>query len=110
MTSVIIKDYSAYSFVVYGDTKIHKDKLKELGGRYNGKLSVGPGWVFSLDKKDVVQEWYDNLKLNADSGIVDSRDKIIEELKKENAELKKELDVFRKWMSDLGYHPSQIGF
>jgi hypothetical protein len=103
MTSVIINDYSAYSFVVYGDTKIHKDKLKELGGRYNGKLSVGPGWVFSLDKKDVVQEWYDNLKLNAD--IVDSRDKIIEELKKENAELKKKLDDV---MSDLGYDPSQL--
>ena len=96
MSSVIIKDYSAYSFVVYGDTKVHKDRLKELGGRYNGKLSVGPGWVFSLDKKDVVQEWYDNLKVDGN----DSHNEI-EALRKENAELKKELDVLLEEIKEL---------
>ncbi len=95
-SSVNIKDYSAYSFVVFGDTKIHKDKLKELGGKYNGKLSVGPGWVFSLDKKDKVQEWYNELNLSSDP-----RDEIIEQLKKENEMLKKEITELREQNQEL---------
>jgi hypothetical protein len=95
-SSVNIKDYSAYSFVVFGDTKIHKDKLKELGGKYNGKLSVGPGWVFSLDKKDKVQEWYNELNLSSDP-----RDEIIEQLKKENEMLKKEITELREENQEL---------
>jgi hypothetical protein len=95
-SSVNIKDYSAYSFVVFGDTKIHKDKLKELGGKYNGKLSVGPGWVFSLDKKDKVQEWYNELNL-----FSDPRDEIISQLKKENEMLKKEIVELREENQEL---------
>jgi hypothetical protein len=93
---ITIKDYSAYSFVVFGDTKIHKDKLKELGGKYNGKLSVGPGWVFSLDKKDKVQEWYDGLKSSSDP-----RDEIIAQLKEENEMLKKEIVELREENQEL---------
>ena len=89
-SNITIKDYSTYSFAVFGETKIHKDKLKELGGRYNGKLSVGPGWIFSLDKKAIVQEWYDSLNLL--TTISDPRDEIIAQLKKENEMLKKEND------------------
>ena len=95
-SSVNIKDYSAYSFVVFGDTKIHKDKLKELGGKYNGKLSVGPGWVFSLDKKDKVQEWYDSSPV-----ISDPRDEIIAQLKEENEMLKKEIVELREENQEL---------
>ena len=95
-SSINIKDYSAYSFVVFGDTKIHKDKLKEFGGKYNGKLSVGPGWVFSLDKKDKVQEWYDGLNLSSDP-----RDEIIAQLKKENEMLKKEIIDLREENQEL---------
>jgi cell shape-determining protein MreC len=103
MSSISIKDYSAYSFVVFGDTKIHKDKLKELGGRYNGKLSVGPGWVFSLDKKAIVQEWYDNLSKTQSSlsTFSDSRDEIIAQLKKENEMLKKEIEELREENQEL---------
>jgi hypothetical protein len=97
-SSVSIKDYSTYSFVVFGDTKIHKDKLKELGGKYNGKLSVGPGWIFSLDKKDKIQEWYDGLK---SSPIIDPRDEIIAKLKKENELLKKEIMELREENQEL---------
>ena len=60
--SIIIEDYTVKSFVVYGDTKIHKDKLKELGGRYNANLSVGPGWVFSNKKKEEIMEWKETLE------------------------------------------------
>ena len=100
MSSINIKDYSAYSFVVFGDTKIHKDKLKELGGRYNGKLSVGPGWVFSLDKKSIVQEWYDSIPSSV-SVNSDPRDELISQLKKENEMLKKEIDELREENEEL---------
>ena len=43
---VQIIDYSDKAIAVVGDTKPIKDKLKELGGRFNFRLSCGPGWVF----------------------------------------------------------------
>ena len=50
--SLTIQNYSERSVVVFGeDTKKYKDKLKELGGKYNSNLSIGPGWIFSIKKK-----------------------------------------------------------
>ena len=86
--SIIIEDYTAKSIVVYGDTKVYKDKLKELGGKYNGNLSVGPGWVFSNKKKEEIIEWQKSLQSNvqqSQSLVVD-----IEKLKEENEKLKEE--------------------
>jgi len=55
-----IIDYSAYSIAVFGDTKIIKDKLKELGGRYNPYLTIRDkkqaGWIFKKDMRDKVQD------------------------------------------------------
>lgn len=45
--TVQIIDYSERAFAVIGDTKPIKDKLSELGGKFNGRLSCGPGWIFS---------------------------------------------------------------
>lgn len=42
--------YSDKSFVVRGDTKDHKDKLAELGGKWNKNLQGGAGWIFSKNK------------------------------------------------------------
>jgi hypothetical protein len=36
--------------IVLGDTKDHKDVLKELGGKWNGNLKCGKGWMFSKSK------------------------------------------------------------
>lgn len=47
-------DYSDKSIAVIGDTKAVKDRLKEMGGRFNAKLSCGPGWIFSKSKKDEI--------------------------------------------------------
>lgn len=44
-------DYSDKSIAVIGDTKAVKDRLREMGGRFNAKLSCGPGWIFSKNKK-----------------------------------------------------------
>lgn len=59
--SIKLEDYSAKCIVVYGDTKVHKEKLKELGGKYNGNLSVGPGWVFSNKKREELMKWKESL-------------------------------------------------
>ena len=52
-----IIDYSEKSFVVVGNTKPIKDKLKEMGGRFNNKLSCGCGWVFPIAKEDEVLDF-----------------------------------------------------
>lgn len=41
-----IIDYSERAIAVIGDTKPIKDKLKELGGKFNFRLSCGAGWIF----------------------------------------------------------------
>jgi hypothetical protein len=56
-----IEDYTEKSFVVFGETKNFKDNLKELGGKYNSNLKVGPGWVFSKSNKDKVEQWISSL-------------------------------------------------
>jgi len=41
-----IIDYSEKAIAVIGETRPIKDKLKELGGRFNFRLTCGPGWIF----------------------------------------------------------------
>lgn len=50
-----IIDYSDKAFAVVGDTKPIKDELKKLGGRFNGKLSCGAGWIFSKKAEESVK-------------------------------------------------------
>lgn len=45
-----IIDYSEKAIAVIGETKPIKDKLKELGGRFNFRLSCGAGWIFPKTK------------------------------------------------------------
>ncbi len=49
-----IVDYSEKAFAVIGDTKSIKDKLKSLGGKFNFRLSCGPGWIFSKKQLEKV--------------------------------------------------------
>lgn len=52
--NLTIIEYNDKSFAVIGDTKPIKDELKRLGGRFNGKLSCGSGWIFSNKARDAV--------------------------------------------------------
>lgn len=52
---VQVIDYSEKAIAVIGDTKPIKDKLKELGGRFNARLSCGAGWIFSKSKENDVK-------------------------------------------------------
>lgn len=49
-------DYSEKSFAVIGDTKPIKDKLKELGGCFNFRLTCGAGWIFPKTKAYTVRK------------------------------------------------------
>jgi hypothetical protein len=61
-----IQEYSAKSFVVRGNTKEYKDKLKSLGGKWNPNLtdketgSRFGGWIFGNNKRKLVEEYIEN--------------------------------------------------
>lgn len=52
-----IKDYSDKAIAIYGNTKEIKDRLKELGGRFNPHLRDGAGWVFPKTKAENVRQF-----------------------------------------------------
>jgi hypothetical protein len=61
-TQMFIKeDYSDKSFAVYGNTKVHKDALKSLGGKFNKSLKIEGstvvGWVFSKKAQEKVVDF-----------------------------------------------------
>ena len=61
--NIYIVEYSDKSFVVQGDTKIYKDDLKNLGGKYNARLRNGPGWIFFKNKERDVESYIKNGKM-----------------------------------------------
>ena len=55
ISGVQIIDYSDKAIAVIGDTRAIKETLKSLGGRFNGRLSCGAGWIFSKKKEQEVR-------------------------------------------------------
>lgn len=53
---LVLVDYSEKALAITGDTKPHAETLKGLGGRFNARLSCGPGWVFSKTKAGEIRE------------------------------------------------------
>lgn len=54
-----IVNYSEKAIALTGDTKIIKDQLKNLVGRYNAHLTCGAGWIFSKSKEVVLRKFLD---------------------------------------------------
>jgi hypothetical protein len=54
MNDLTCDNYSDKAFVVRGETKIYKEGLKELGGKYNDHLRDGPGWIFPKFKQESI--------------------------------------------------------
>ena len=52
--------YSEKALAVVGDTYPIKDKLRELGGKFNKFLSCGPGWIFPATAVDKLREAFTN--------------------------------------------------
>lgn len=63
---MIIQDYTDKSFVVRGDTTIYKDVLKDLGGKWNSRLTDKDtgnkfgAWLFWIEKRNEVENWLKN--------------------------------------------------
>jgi hypothetical protein len=59
-TDFLIVDYSQKALAIFGDTRPIKDQLKELGGRFNPKLTHEDkkiaGWIFSKSKRAEVEK------------------------------------------------------
>lgn len=57
MFNLQIEPYSQLSIVVRGDTRIYKEDLKKLGGKYNSRLKGGPGWIFPNRFKHTIESY-----------------------------------------------------
>lgn len=56
--SLSIIEYSDKSVALIGETKSIKDRLKAMGGVFNGKLKCGPGWIFHKNRTaELVKEF-----------------------------------------------------
>ena len=53
-TDCEIIDYSEKAIAIIGNTKPHKEKLKEIGAKFNMKLTCGPGWILPKSKKEMI--------------------------------------------------------
>ncbi|KAJ3116907.1 hypothetical protein HDU96_008426 [Phlyctochytrium bullatum] len=55
---IIIVDYKERSIALFGDTRPVKDKIKELGGKFNKYLTLEgkkePGWIMAKTKKSEI--------------------------------------------------------
>ena len=56
---LIIEDYSEKSFVIKNSSKILKEELKFVGGKWNSRLKTGPGWIFRMSDKDRIKKHFD---------------------------------------------------
>lgn len=115
--NVTIEKYSEKSFVVRGETKQHKEKLSDLGGKWNSRLRDGAGWIFPNMFKDNVQNWINN-------GIIIQKNRYntsynnetcttsvthnVGQILKEVSELKKEVSELKKLIKHLINNEEEI--
>ena len=52
--TVQVIEYGERAIAVIGDTKPIKEKLKELGGKFNPRLTCGAGWIFPRKRLDEI--------------------------------------------------------
>ena len=94
-----IIDYSEKAIAIVGDTKDIKDKLKELGGRFNPRLSCGAGWVFSKKQRAEVDKLLQGGKVEKSASKPKEDDG--------SAEWKKNLNEFCSTKKDADYYRKQ---
>ena len=96
MDKLSIREYSAKSFVIIGDSREFKDQIKTLGGKWNTKLMIddnlSSGWIFPNSLRENVDKWFlsGELKSNFQNNSI----KVTEEssLREELDQIKKKLD------------------
>ena len=81
-----VQDYTEKSIVVIGEkTKDNKEGLIKLGGKFNEKLKVGPGWIFPKTEKDRVLKF-------VNEGVVTEK-KIVYKVKEEKKDEEKPKEI-----------------
>jgi hypothetical protein len=95
--SMIIENYSEKAIVVRGDTKEHKESLKQLGGKWNSNLKGGSGWIFSKSRENDVRNYISNPKPIA-APVVNNNEvavlkRTVQTLQKQVTSLKERIDV-----------------
>lgn len=81
-----IIDYSEKAIAVIGNTIKIKDSLKKLGGKFNSRLSCGPGWIFSKRVESKLRELLNGNSSNKTNIIKQEKElfeRYIEEMRKE---------------------------
>lgn len=53
--SFSVIEYSEKAIAITGDTKQFCAQFKKIGGKYNTRLTCGPGWIFSKKKREEVE-------------------------------------------------------
>jgi len=77
--SIQIARYSEKSVAVFGDTRHIKEKMMELGGRYNTNLKGKKGWIFSKNKSLEMIKYFKSSKENVLYYVSDEEEKSEEE-------------------------------
>ena len=92
-SDIKVSEYTERSIVVNGETRKYKEDLKKLGGKYNGNLRGGPGWIFPKTSLKEINAFISNGKRL----VSDEEAKIGEEKTEE-----------RNKIRDLILHPETI--
>ena len=82
-TGVRLEQYTEKSIAVFGNTQPIKEKLKELGGKFNSNLRGQPGWIFTLSSRPRVEEYISTLPDGLpviEKTVTSSKDDIIQSL------------------------------
>lgn len=103
MSEIYIENYSERSIVVLGDTKLHKDALKSMGGKFNSRLKDNKvGWVFPKTFEQQVKDYVSSGKItvkvkpNSSNSSVDQK-----RLEEKIDNLDKKLDVVMSLLKQI---------
>lgn len=70
---VQIVNYSEKAIAVCGDTRAIKEILKQLGGRFNSRLTCGAGWIFSARKRAEIEAVINSGKIEENTAKKESK-------------------------------------
>mgnify|MGYP007001836296 FL=1 len=60
VVKIITVDYSDKAIAIFGDTKVIKDKLKQIGARFNPFLNYDgkkqAGWILPVTKRELLAD------------------------------------------------------
>jgi hypothetical protein len=72
-TTINIYSYSERSIAIQASEHFGKsftDELGKMNGRFNPKLKIGPGWVFSNNKRVTLDEFFTKVNNKEIKGVV----------------------------------------